>query len=89
MLCVGIVEVGGGTGGAPTFFKFFLRSSPSPCLFFSSLIKFVEGLVDRKYARSVSLVLERGIGVGNVAMLIGRRLPGPRGGVSGACVAWK
>lgn len=85
-MCVGIVEVGGGIGG-PTFLKDFLRSSPNPCLFFSSLITFVDGVEGRKDGMSISFVLERGIGVGNVAMLIGRRLP--RGGVSGATGSWK
>ena len=79
--------MGGGIGG-PTFLKDFLRSSPNPCLFFSSLITFVEGLEGRKDGMiSMSFALERGIGVGNVAILIGRRLP--RGGVSGATRGWE
>lgn len=77
----------GGGGGGATFLKPFFKSSPNPCLFFSSpmtLIEGLEGLNGGMTSISLPIVLERGIGVGNVAMLIGRRLL--RGGVAGVWV---
>lgn len=79
----GMVEVGG--GGGATFLRFFLRSSPNPCLFFSSPMTFIEGLegLDAGItSTSLPSTLERETGVGNAAMLNGRRLL--RGGVAGA-----
>jgi hypothetical protein len=78
----GIVEVGG--GGGAVLLKFFLRSSPNPYRFFSSTMTLMEGL-DECGVTSMSfpIVLARGIGVGKVAMLMGRLL---RGGVAGT---WK
>ena len=78
----GIVDVGGGGGGA-IFLKPFFRSSPNPCRFFSSPITFKEGLPDwdgGKISASFPMVFERGIAV-KVAILTGRCLA--LGGVSG------
>ena len=78
----GIVDVGGGGGGA-TFLKDLIRSSPNPCRFFSSPMTLMEGLDGLNAGvTSTSFALERAIGVGKLAMLIGRRLL--RGGVAGA-----
>ena len=75
----GIVDVGGGGGGA-TFFRFFLKSSPKPCLFFSSPMTLIDG---EPRSKSFDVVERtRGDWVGITAILIGRRLL--RGGVAGA-----
>lgn len=76
-----MVDVGGGAGA--TFFRFFLKSSPSPCLFLSSPITLIDGGVAFR-SDSLAIVLERGRDacVGNTAILTGRRLL--RGGVGGA-----